>query len=492
MRMPRSILRRLTIWYGCSAFVLILISTIALYRALVTNLDREDQEFAADIVDIVRGHLRERPLDLRGLQQTIDREWSGRRYAQIFVRVLDPRGHLMVETAGMPATLSSAVFPTPVRADQSPGPGVEIAPAEGGRFIAISALAGGIGVTDHESGVIQVALGQQHEEALLAEYRRWLWWVLSLALLVCSVVGYGIAKRGVRPLAAITETAGHVRSSTLDRRIQTADLPTEIASLAETFNTMLSGLEDSFARLSRFSADIAHELRTPVNNLRGEAEVALRQDRTTDEYRSTLESLLEESVRLSRMIDSLLFVARAESPETQISREPLDIARELHLVREFYEVLAADAGIVLTVEAADDLAANLDRTLWQRAIGNLIENAVDHTPPGGHATVKASRDGDTLCVRVSDTGCGIPPEHVAHVFDRFYRVEPSRSTRSGRLGLGLALVKSIVALHGGSVEIASEAGRGTLVTLRLPLNPPALRTDDNLVIFQDDDPVISA
>ncbi len=349
----------------------------------------------------------------------------------------------------------------------------------------------GVGGTDRESGVIEVALGQAHEEALLAEYRRRLWWVLSLALLVCSIVGYGIARRGVRPLAAITETAGHIRSSTLDRRIHTADLPTEIASLAETFNAMLAGLEDSFARLSRFSADIAHELRTPVNNLRGEAEVALRQVRTTDEYRSTVESLLEESVRLSRMIDSLLFVARAESPETQISREALDIARELHLVREFYDALAADAGIVLTVEAADDLAANLDRTLWQRAIGNLIENAVDHTPPGGHATVKASRDGDTLCVQVSDTGCGIPPEHLAHVFDRFYRVEPSRSTRSGRLGLGLALVKSIVALHGGSVEIASEAGRGTQVTLRLPLNQPAARPYEKFIIRQDDGPVIS-
>lgn len=490
MRMPRSILGRLTIWYACSAFVLILVSTIALYRALVNNLDREDQEFTADIVDIVRGHLRDRPLDTRGLQQTIDREWSGRRYAQIFVRVLDPRGHLIAETAGMPATLSSTVFPTPVGTDQSPGPGIELALAEGGRFIAISALAG-VGGTDRESGVIQVALGQAHEEALLAEYRRRLWWVLSLALLVCSIVGYGIAKRGVRPLAAITETAGHIRSSTLDRRIHTADLPTEIAWLAETFNAMLAGLEDSFARLSRFSADIAHELRTPVNNLRGEAEVALRQVRTTDEYRSIVESLLEESVRLSRMIDSLLFVARAESPETQISREALDIARELHLVREFYDALAVDAGIVLTVEAADDLVANLDRTLWQRAIGNLIENAVDHTPPGGHATVKASRDGDTLCVQVSDTGCGIPPEHVAHVFDRFYRVEPSRSTRSGRLGLGLALVKSIVALHGGSVEIASEADRGTQVTLRLPLNQPAARPYEESVVRQDDGPVIS-
>src|SRR5260370_21988614 len=152
--------------------------------------------------------------------------------------------------------------------------------------MAISALVE-VANTDQQTRVIEVALDQAHEETLLAQYRRRLWWVLSLALLTCSVVGYGIAKRGVRPLAEVTETAAHVRSSTLDRRIPTSDLPTQIASLADTFNTMLSGLEDSFGRLSRFSADIAHELRTPVNNLRGETEVALRQTRTPDEYRST-------------------------------------------------------------------------------------------------------------------------------------------------------------------------------------------------------------
>ncbi len=125
----------------------------------------------------------------------------------------------------------------------------------------------------------------------------------------------------------------------------------------------------------------------------------------------------------------------------------------------------------MRVDATADLSAPLDRTLWQRAIGNVIANALDHTPPGGRITVSAAREGDTLSVGVSDTGRGIPPEHLAHVFDRFYRVEPA--TRSGRLGLGLALVKSIVALHGGSVAIASEVGRGTEVTLRVPMEPPA-------------------
>ncbi len=458
---------RLTIWYASSAFVLILISTIALYAALVSNLDREDADFAADIVNIVRAYLRDRPHDVIGLKQTVEWEWAHREYARIYVRVLDAKGHVTVETPQMSKVLAANLFPAPVAVNAEARHGVEISTPGLESYRAVSALPS-VGNDRSDTRVIQVALDQAHEVGLLSEYRRRLWAVLSAALVVCTAAGYAIARRGVRPIEEIAETARRVRSSTLDSRIHTAGLPTELSSLAETFNTMLAGLEDSFGRLSRFSADIAHELRTPVNNLRGEAEVALRQTRSADEYRHVLESLLEETVRLSRMIDSLLFVARAESPETQISRERLNVARELRLIREFYEAPAAEAGVDLTVDADEDLWASLDRTLWQRAIGNLVANALDHTPQGGRTTLTASQEAGQLRVAVADTGCGIPPEHLPHVFDRFYRVDPSRSARSGRLGLGLALVKSIVALHGGSVDIASTPGHGTTVTLRIP------------------------
>jgi two-component system heavy metal sensor histidine kinase CusS len=369
----------------------------------------------------------------------------------------------------MSKDLGPGAFPAPVPVNVEPRRGVQIGLPGSKSFRTISALAA-VGRDPDNTRVVQVAIDQAHEAGLLAEYRRRLWWVLSIALIACTIVGYAIARRGVRPVAEITEAARRIRSSTLDRRIQTTGLPAELLALAETFNTMLAGLEDSFDRLSRFSADIAHELRTPVNNLRGEAEVTLRQTRTPEEYRNVVESLLEESVRLSRMIESLLFVARAENPETQIAREPLNVAHELEVVREFYEPLAADAGIALSVETPANLWAGLDRTLWQRAIGNLIGNALDYTPRGGRTTVRAACEGEELRVTVTDTGCGIEPEHLPHVFDRFYRIDPSRSAGRGRLGLGLAIVRSCVTLHGGSVAIASEVGRGTTVTLRMPLH----------------------
>src|SRR5207244_4357978 len=211
--------------------------------------------------------------------------------------------------------------------------------------------------------------------------------VLSLALVACAVVGYQIARSGLRPLAEISATTRRIRSSTLHERIAAARLPTELFVLAGTFNDMLDRLEKSFTRLAQFSADIAHELRTPINNLRGEAEVALNQPRSPDEYRNVLASCLEECGRLSRLIDNLLFLARAENPETQINRERIDVGRELLAVRDFYDAVAGEAGVALAVDSPDVLTADLDRALFQRAIGNLMANAVAHTPAGGSVSL---------------------------------------------------------------------------------------------------------
>jgi two-component system heavy metal sensor histidine kinase CusS len=210
-------------------------------------------------------------------------------------------------------------------------------------------------------------------------------------------------------------------------------------------------------------------LRTPVNNIRGEAEVALARARTVDEYRDVLESSLEETVRLSELIGDLLFLARAESPLTELHRENVNIAGLLITVRDYYEVSATNEGISLVVhDGAEPLNAALDRSLMLRAVSNLVSNAIAHTPPGGTVTLAATSQDGSICIEVSDTGVGIPAEALPRVFDRFFRVDPSRSKISGGTGLGLAIVESILTLHGGSAEISSQLGRGTRVTLRMP------------------------
>ena len=234
---------------------------------------------------------------------------------------------------------------------------------------------------------------------------------------------------------------------------------------------MLDRLEESFGRLAQFSADIAHELRTPVNNLRGEAEVTLSRPRSVEEYRDVLGSNLEECVRLSRMIDSLLFLARAENPRTQIEKEPLSVGRELTAVQAFYEASAAEAGVRLAVAECGEMIVVANRPLLQRAVGNLVANALAHTPPGGTVALSAMSAEGMIRIEVLDTGCGIPAEHVPRLFDRFYRVDRARSSATGGVGLGLAIVKGIAELHGGSVTLTSGVGRGTCITLQLPAGP---------------------
>jgi two-component system heavy metal sensor histidine kinase CusS len=264
-------------------------------------------------------------------------------------------------------------------------------------------------------------------------------------------------------------TARHISSTNLRERILPEGYPLELASLANTFNQMLDGLEESFGRISRFSADIAHDLRTPVNNIRGEAEVALARARTADEYRDVIESCLEEAVRLSDLIGDLLFLARAESPLIDLRRERVDVGELLGGVREYYEASAADGGVSLTTAVAGEpVIAELDRTLLQRAVGNLVSNALAHTPSGGAVVLGTSVDLFTICIEVSDTGAGIPAEALPRVFDRFFRVDSSRSQGSGGTGLGLAIVQSIALLHGGKAEISSRPGQGTRVTLHIP------------------------
>jgi len=201
--------------------------------------------------------------------------------------------------------------------------------------------------------------------------------------------------------------------------------------------------------------------------------VALARARTVDEYRDVLGSCLEEAVRLSNLISDLLFLARAESPLTHLHREHVNVAELLDGVRQYYEASAEYGGVSLTTALGPEpVTAELDRTLVQRAVGNLVSNAVAHTPSGGaiilSTTLGTGVEASTVCIEVSDTGEGIPPEALPKVFDRFYRVDASRSQKSGGAGLGLSIVQGIVMLHGGDVEIASQLGQGTRVTLRIP------------------------
>ncbi len=470
-RFWRTLAFRLTAGYALAGLFLVFVATVGLYFFLVSELEKSTDLFLADKVHVLRVMLRERPDDWDALREEIELESAARRYEQFYIRLLDARGSQLLITPGMAEQLDLSQLAS--QTHTHPGRTLRMK-GTGGREFRVTSMSAAVGSGIDQIDTIQVAIDVSQKEDLLARYRFWFWTILSATFVIFPLIGYQIARHGIRPVEEMAITARRISSTNLRERILPEGYPFELASLAGTFNQMLDRLEESFERISRFSADIAHDLRTPVNNIRGEAEVALARARTADEYRDVIESCLEEAVRLSDLIGDLLFLARAESPLTHLRRERVDVGELLSAVREYYEASAADSGVSLTtMVAAEPVVAELDRTLLQRAVGNLVSNALAHTPRGGAVVLGTNPDhwnGGVSAIRieVSDTGIGIPAEALPRVFDRFFRVDCSRSQASGGTGLGLAIVQSIALLHGGKVEITSQPGQGTRVTMHMP------------------------
>jgi two-component system heavy metal sensor histidine kinase CusS len=456
--------------------MLVILSTASLYIVLRTELNRSTELFLADKLHVLRTMLRERPADADALHEEIELESQARRYQQFYIRLLDEHGVPIMTTPGMDGQLDLTELASQTR-DRSERL-IAMAGSHGQPFRVTSAAVL-VGTPPTHSDTVQIAIDVSQEDDLLARYRLWFWGILLATSVLFPLVGFRIARHGIRPVEEIAAIARRITSTNLRERIGSEGYPSELASLAGTFNEMLARLEESFERISRFTADIAHDLRTPVNNIRGEAEVALSRSRTVDEYRDVLESSLEESVRLSELIGDLLFLARTESPLTDLHRENVNIVELLRTVRDYYEASAADAGIALVMnDGAEPLNAGLDRSLMLRAVSNLVSNAIAHTPRGGTVTLAATNGDGAIRIEVSDTGVGIPAQALPRVFDRFFRVDPSRSKASGGTGLGLAIVQNIVTIHGGSAAIHSQVGRGTLVTLRIAASS---QRDDNTI-----------
>ena len=472
---PRSTLAfRLSVAYSLAGLLLVILATASLYVVLRLELERSTQLFLADKVHVLSSMLRERPDDEDGLREEIELESAARRYQQFYIRLLDEHGRPIMTTPGMTDQLNIAELVA--RTKGHPEHSFAMAGRDRRPF-RVTAATVTVGRTGSERDVVQIAIDVSQEEKLLARYRLWFWGILLTTSVIFPVVGFQIARQGIRPVEEIAAMARTITSTNLRKRIGAEGFPAELASLAGTFNEMLERLEESFERISRFTADIAHDLRTPINNIRGEAEVALARARTVEEYRDVLESSLEEALRLSDLIGDLLFLARTESPLTELNRRNTDICELLTTVRDYYEASAIAAGVSLVVDqgmhvGAIPLHAELDRSLMLRAISNLVSNAIAHTPPGGAVTIAVTDDHAAIRIEVEDTGVGIPAEALSKVFDRFFRVDPSRSQSrsqtSGSTGLGLAIVQGILVLHGGSAEISSQIGHGTRVTLNVP------------------------
>jgi len=453
---PRSIAWELIVFFSIASALLVACGLGVFYVIAVRHAFAEDNAILADKISALSADLRESSPDV--FAQELKSHRAGE-HATYWIRMLDSQGRTYAETPGMDRLLPPEIFPL---AQQS-------SVAVGGRkdyhrgaklfsLIAFNEASGGQAYT------VQLAQDRSSDERVEKEFAVLFIIVLASSVLASAFIAIIVTKRGLRPLTQLTQLVARMGPTHLKERVAPGSWPSELQPLAIAFDDMLKRLDDSFTRLSQFSADLAHELRTPVANMMGEAQVALTRERTAAEYRETIESTIGECERLSRIVDNLLFVARVDAAREPIARKRFDARKAVEKIAAFYQTAAEDRHVTITCSGQGQIYADPD--LFERAVGNLLDNALRFAPDRGSIQVAVSKHSNDFEVAISDNGCGIAAEHLPRVFDRFYRAESSRT--SDGAGLGLALVKSIVELHGGSASIQSEMGRGTTVKLTFP------------------------
>ncbi len=309
---------------------------------------------------------------------------------------------------------------------------------------------------DPDSPRLALALDITHHQHFLERMQRLIWLTVGLSALATALLGAWAARSGLRPLHRMAEVAAGVSASSLTTRLADDQVPQELVELVRAFNAMLGRLDDAFQRLSAFSADIAHELRTPLSNLLTQTQVILSQDRGKDEYREALHSNLEELQRLAQMVGDMLFLAKAEHGLLATRREPLALGAELDTLLDYFSPLAEDRQV--TMSRSGDARLRADRNMLRRALSNLLDNALRFTPEGGRIELNLASDAHGLSLTVANSGPEVPAELLPRLFDRFFRADPARREGREHAGLGLAITRSIVRAHGGEIRCESVNG----------------------------------
>jgi len=465
---PRSIASRLILFFTLATALLLAFGLGTFYWLVVRHAFAEDNAVLADKISALNADLNENGPNVFAEELNAQRAAEHPAY---WIRILDPQGRTLAETPGIDRLLPPEIFPS---SQKSPSA------VQNRKDYHIGAKLFSLVVLSAESGgeayTLQVAQDRSSDERVEREFALLFIIVLASSALASAFIAIIVTKRGLRPLTQITRSVARMGPTHLKERVAPAGWPHELQPLALAFDDMLERLDDSFTRLSQFSADLAHELRTPIANMLGEAQVALTRQRSAAEYRETIESTIGECERLSRIVDNLLFVARVDAAREPIARKRFDARKAMEKIAAFYQTIADDHHVTISCSGEGQIYADPD--LFERAAGNLLDNALRFTPENGSIQIALCKHDRDFEVAVSDTGCGIAPEHLPRVFDRFYRAESSRG--SDGAGLGLALVKSIVELHGGSAKIESEIGRGTTVTLNFPFHPRHDHRDENV------------
>ncbi|MFP4056981.1 MAG: sensor histidine kinase [Candidatus Brocadiia bacterium] len=467
---------KLTLYYTTVQLLFLIVLCWFLYyrtsRSLIKELEKFVKDEARDLMSYVYDHPVEKPLNLVAIRIRFDYESKGERYYELSFRLLDRAGNELASSSLFRDQEIEKISPEVLRQVlQGDTHSQEIQlPDRPSQHLLVTRP-----YEDPETGniqyVLQVLAYLEPLDKLEEHFRHNIYSAIPVFLLISWVGGYALARKVLKPVHQITRTARRITSTRLDERLARSRCGDEFDRLAETLNEMIARLERSFAMLRQFAADAAHELRTPLTIMKGEAEIALRGDSSDPQaYRAVLESSIRECDRMIGIITNLLLLSQADAGDLSSHLEPIRIDHLLAELVETFQVLAEEAELDLEAEDFQPAVVQADRSRLQELFVNLLDNACKYTPAGGRVALSCKVEDGECRVAVTDTGVGIPEEEQEKVFDRFYRVDHSRSRQTGGSGLGLSIAQWIARAHGGRIELESTPGVGSTFTVVLPLS----------------------
>jgi heavy metal sensor kinase len=467
--LPHNVRSRLTAWYvGVLGLALVGYAVVALTFLFLNMREQLDHDLVED-VETVEGLLANEPGGFVSLRSLHPEEGEPR--FQRFIEVWSPDGSILYRSA----ELGGQTLGSPPGPEEGAG---EIQPLSerlrnGLRVRVASSV---YHIEDHRV-VVRIAHNEESLWHELGEFAEVLGFGLPLAILFAAVGGYALAWKALAPIDAMAHEAQRISAERLSDRLSIRDPKDELGKLAGVFNAMLERLQGAFDQLRRFTADASHELRTPLTAIRSVGEVALQDGKKPEEYRDVIGSMLEEVDRLTRLVESLLALSRADAGHIHLHRANislLDVAREAIAM---VEVLAEEKKQRLEIEGDGDVLVSADRVILGHAIVNLLDNAIKYSPENTRILVRVGRGAaGHAWLDVSDEGPGIPSEHQPYVFDRFYRVDKARSREWGGAGLGLAITQWAVGAHSGEISLDTKDGKGSTFHISLPLAPDPTTT----------------
>ncbi len=466
----RSIRTRITIWYTCLLTVILLIVGGAAFEllsySLTNEMDKVLDKVAKVLIQRDQSELAASNTDqVTEIDQAIH-HFPVFRHEDHYFHMRDSFGDID-EHRSLPSAeklpLSKEAYDNAMRGRSS------FETVEGLGEYPVRILTMPIMESNRMVNLVQVGMSLRRIDETRVRFLLIMAVVLPLGLVLAASGGWLLAHRALRPVDRMTDTARRISAEHLSQRVDETGTGDELDNLAKTLNQMLTHLDAAFSQIRRFSADASHELQTPLTILKGELEVVLRSTRTPEEYRATIESALEEVDRIARLVEGLLLLARAEAGVLKMDRQEVDLTQVLEEVYHRFKPLADAHGIELRFGAIEPFHIRGDREGLQSMISNLVDNAIKYTGAEGRVTISLQYDSRWASILVSDTGNGIPIEEQKHIFQAFYRTSEARALAEQGTGLGLSIAQSITLAHGGTIQVESVPGQGSLFRVSIPI-----------------------